>query len=155
MSPPNQTNCQIELFLVTLGEDGHLRFVRKVKPLCGDPDAVARELLAETPAVWLHSTSWRYENGGIVLTYLAWCERTEWDDESNSLLRLEQLSLAYQSRPRHPKPEGVTAFHVVAHGLRHFSWLAQRPSENPCLSILDKRTLAWLRGLDPLPSGQI
>ena len=155
MSAPTLTSCQVELFLVTLGDDSVIHFIRRHAPLHGTPDDAARALLATSKTVWLHSTSWRFENGDVVLTYLAWCEWGDWCNDPDMKCLSDRSSVSHQCQPYNPSPLCVTESHVLTHGLRHFSWLAQRPEENPCVHQLDERTQSWLKSLEAFPAGQI
>lgn len=155
MSAPTLTSCQVELFLVMLGDDSVIHFIRRHAPLYGPPDDAARALLATSKTTWLHSTSWRFEKGDVVLTYLAWCERGDWCNDPEMRRLSDHASVSRQYQPCNPSPLCVTEAHVLTHGLRHFSWLAQHPEDNPCVLQLDARTQSWLKSLEAFPAGQI
>ena len=155
MKQGKETGCLVELFLVAPGENGQMFIARKSGVADGDPDTAARKLLEPVSAHWLHSTSWRYEGNSVVLTYLAFCEDSNWGALSKECMAIGTMGQAGQSLPFQPRPDSITASDVLAHGLRHLGWLVCRAAENPWLSGMSAPTLAWLRSLDPQPAGKI
>src|SRR5216683_5796278 len=76
-----------------------------------------------TPLV-VHSTSWRHEEGRIILTYVAVVEAPE-QLAKDSLLALpvERAELARGGATSAPQSIGVNA--VIEHALRHLAWLVR------------------------------
>jgi hypothetical protein len=88
----------------------------------------------------LHSTSWRWESGYLLLTYLAVVDvegpLTNW--------HVQPLAAASLARGAATSAPPVIAHdQVVAHGLRHLAWLARDDS-----AVQATLTPAWLLALD-------
>jgi hypothetical protein len=141
---------QAVLELIAARVDGdQLRFMvaRRACPSGIDPDDIAAEgmealfpgLAAET--VVLHSTSWRYENGVLALTYLGYSDQLS----SDAL----PLTLA-----REAKPNGDDATSVVAHAIRHLAFLTRTEPEKYA-KPLSAETLAFLGTIQPDVAGRI
>ncbi len=72
----------------------------------------------------VHSTSWRHEEGRVVLTYVAAvAPPRELPAESLVVLPVRRAELARGEAMAAPKSIGVEA--VLEHALRHLSWLAK------------------------------
>lgn len=88
------------------------------------------------PAEIVHSTSWRYDSGRLVLTYLA-------------IMPGEQAVAGFEPEPVHraelargsarEAPTSIDVGQVVEHGLRHLSWLSR---DDPV--IRQELSSAWL-----------
>jgi CRP/FNR family cyclic AMP-dependent transcriptional regulator len=75
---------------------------------------------AGTPAVILHSTSWRYADERLVLTYVAVLPETA----APSGLTCEEVRREDLARGGSDTPPGtIDVGQVVEHGLRHLAWL--------------------------------
>ena len=119
-----------------------------------DPDMSVREFaderLGEPDALRVvHSTSWRYERGRIVLSYLVYSDRLAPPGRSRRA-RLDALP-----SPEEPAREARDRDRAVAsHALRHLAFLvAQAPDEyRPKLSADTRRAL---RGLRPAAAGRV
>jgi hypothetical protein len=84
--------------------------------------AIAEEL--GLLATFLHSTSWRYEEGGIVLTYALLVDPP--DDAALEVVRMVEvdageIAWAEATEP----PDDIDTPSVVAHALRHLAWLVE------------------------------
>jgi hypothetical protein len=90
------------------------------------PHATVLEVLRWYPLepVVVHSTSWRHEEGRVILTYVAVIE-TPRSLPPDSLLKLRvgRASLARGDAMAAPRSIGVDA--VLEHALRHLSWLVK------------------------------
>ncbi|WP_117211052.1 hypothetical protein [Allorhizocola rhizosphaerae] len=104
--------------------DGCLRYRRLVADLREGvhPDDAARALsglTACTPGGVLHSTSWRYEPGAIVLTYAALP-----DPRADLPTALVQTDAVATGAPLAPSPARLDIDAVAAHACRHLAQLA-------------------------------
>jgi hypothetical protein len=72
----------LEIYFWSMRSDEAIYFFRYWKDITAlqcDPDEVLKEMLKkfkvcrEQSQGYAHSTSWRYEAGQILLTYLVWC----------------------------------------------------------------------------------
>lgn len=74
--------------------------------------------------VVVHSTSWRHEEGRVILTYVAVIAPPgELPTDSLVKLRIGRAELARGEAMAAPKSIGVDA--VVEHAMRHLSWLVK------------------------------
>ncbi|GAA4167700.1 hypothetical protein GCM10022251_57320 [Phytohabitans flavus] len=100
--------------------DGELCFRTVARPLGGGqhPDACARSLAG--PGVGLlHSTSWRFAEGGIVLTYVGLPD----PDEAAQVQPVLDLPAVRGADPLTPSPPVVRQVDVAAHACRHLAFL--------------------------------
>jgi hypothetical protein len=119
-----------------------------------DPDTTVREFadarLGEPDALRVvHSTSWRYERGRIVLSYLVYSDRLAPPGRSR---RAHLDALPSPEKPAHDARDRDRA--VASHALRHLAFLvAEDPDEyRPKLSA---NTLSALRPLRPAAAGRV
>jgi hypothetical protein len=103
--------------------DGLLRFraVRERLDPATHPDDLARGLsglTACTPGAALHSTSWRYADAGVVLTYAALPDPRPWDTRPVAL-----DAMVTGAGPLSPSPAAVDLGAVAAHACRHLALL--------------------------------
>jgi hypothetical protein len=159
----------IELFQVTLGESASLRYVRRVAALDGrGPDATVAELLrgsAEAPSFFdgnpaiVHSTSWRYEEGGtVVLTYLAYGEKVKQATfarkDTRTILQKDLPGIGVTD-PDKPRPPSLAHEDVLAHGLRHLALLARRAGGDKFALRLGERSRRFFSYIEPELAGEI
>jgi hypothetical protein len=119
-----------------------------------DPDEVAREFaetrLREPDALRVvHSTSWRYERGCIVLSYLVYSDRLVFRGRSRRA-RLDALpSPEEPARDVHDQGRAV-----ASHALRHLAFLVAQDSKEfeAKLSPVTRRALRRLR---PAAAGRV
>ena len=111
-----------------------------------DPDDTARAATAwrfpDIPLrrVVVHSTSWRYEHGVLLLTYLAYSDELPFDGLPHVL-------------PRGTDAVGTGVASVVAHAIRHLAFLAsQEPQEYD--RALTPETLSHLARFAPDVAGR-
>jgi len=143
----------LELFVVSAdsGSDGVL-YIRRSADLGtarSDPDTVARGLLADRGAPsLLHSTSWRWEKDGtIILTYLAWCDAFRFDGLQPQRLPRERIPEIPATNPEKPRPPEIRELDVIAHGLRHLSFLVQHDRDGRLAAALSPRSLEFFNSL--------
>ncbi|WP_412538538.1 hypothetical protein R8Z50_22110 [Longispora sp. K20-0274] len=111
--------------VVWLGvHDGALTYRASRAALGADepPDIAARALAGDdassAPPALLHSTSWRYEHGLVVLTYAAACDPTPHHGRL-----LSPVPPARSDDLLAPCPPAVTVAQVAAHACRHLAML--------------------------------
>jgi hypothetical protein len=115
----------VEVVLLRLGPDGHLEH-RTVASELASPSDVDDHALAlsgglASDAV-LHSTSWRQEQGRLVLTYAALPD----PNPAAPAQSLVAPSVVAGSTSLRPSPDVLHAHHVAAHAVRHLADLAER-----------------------------
>jgi hypothetical protein len=95
---------------------------------------------ASLEAAIVHSTSWRYQGGRLVLTYLA--VLPEPGSEQRRAPGFEAVPIMRAELARgtaREAPQEVDVAQVVEHGLRHLSWLSR---DDP--TIRDHLSRNWL-----------
>ena len=141
---------QTELELIGARFEGdRLRYllVRRACAAEVDPDETARSATASLfpglplRRVVVHSTSWRYEQGTLLLTYLAYSDGLPFDDLPHVL-------------PRDAKAVGTGVGAVVAHAIGHLSFLV-RQEPDKYTHALSRETLAHLAEVEPDVAGRI
>lgn len=100
---------------------GQLCFRIVSRPLRTDehPDACARSLAGVSEGALLHSSSWRYAGGGIVLTYVALPD----PDPAAQVSPVPDLPPARGADPLAPSPAVVRPVDVAVHACRHLAFL--------------------------------
>ena len=148
----NAPNIKLELFLVSPGEGQTIRYGRKVADLARDtkdPDTVARELLTGVcdPAI-LHSTSWRWEKDGtLILTYLAYSEDAKCRVAEPSTLAWSEVLPPQVTDPKKPRPAEIRTQDVLAHGLRHITFLVRYSQDDRIRKALSPESLKFFRAM--------
>jgi hypothetical protein len=108
------------------------------------PHQVVHGALAQlggTP-VMVHSTSWRYESGHVVLTYVAVLPAPPVPRAGFQSQRVAPQDLAHSTATR--PPGGIEVGAVVNHALRHMAWLLRTDP-----SVAGALREAWSRALAP------
>lgn len=120
---------QIEVLLLSVSRDDQLRWRvvgGDLPPGCR-PDARACELAGlgvDLPtATVVHSTSWRPNANGLILTYAVLPD----PDPAAATVRAvpADATIACSADAAAPTPPTVTVEHVLAHALRHLSLVAR------------------------------
>lgn len=141
---------QTELELIAARFEGdRLRYlvVRRACAVEVDPDEIAKigtaSLFPGMPLrrAVVHSTSWRYEHGTLLLTYLAYSDELPFDDLPHVL-------------PRDARAVGTGVAAVVAHAIGHLSFLV-RHEPDKYGHALSRETLAHLAQVEPDVAGRI
>jgi hypothetical protein len=105
-------------------------------------DAVVRALAGYgVRPVAVHSTSWRFEEGRLVVTYLAVLDVSDPGVEGFTATEVRRRELARGSA--FEPPPAIEIDHVVEHALRHLAWLGR---DDPV--IKDLLHGGWFRALE-------
>ena len=124
MQPPSQlrrVDVEVVLLGLTPGEQLTWQLLRAPLPASA-PDDAALALAGEQAGPVCHSTSWRHDDGTLVLTYAV--VRPAGSTGAGTVL--EQPSVVCSQDARRPAPPVLHAHHVVAHAVRHLADLAER-----------------------------
>lgn len=104
----------------------HAESLRVGLPVSGQPGDVVLGVMSWfplTPRV-AHSTSWRYEEGRVILTYIVVVEPPEiLPPDSLVPIPVARATIARGEAMAPPKAIGVAA--VLEHALRHLAWLVK------------------------------
>jgi hypothetical protein len=140
------------LFLVGQAPDQAIAYGRVSSNLSrdsADPDEVARGLAppACEPAI-LHSTSWRWEKDGtLVLTYLAYSEDPKCATSEPSRLAWADLLPPQSTDPQKPRPAEIRSEDVVAHGVRHLTFLVRYSADRRIAEALSPQSLRFFQSM--------
>jgi hypothetical protein len=152
----------LELFAVSLAPDGDsIVYTRRVAGLSQsppvDPDTAASELASPVGRrAMLHSTSWRWEpDGTIVLTYLAYFEPNNFSAGTVTLLARKELAPVPTTNPNRPRPKVIREADVLAHGMRHLSFLVRNDRSGRLAAVLSPRSLEFFSTVADQLAGQL
>lgn len=148
----SQSKVTLELFLVSPAADktvAYGRFLADLSRDSADPDTVARSLVSPKcePAI-LHSTSWRWEkNGTLVLTYLAFSEDPKCGAAEPSHLSWSELVPPQSTDPKKPRPAEIREQDVLAHGIRHITFLVRYSADRRIAEVLSPQSLQFFQSM--------
>jgi hypothetical protein len=127
-----------------------------------DPDSIMRVELARLGLVnghsarYAHSTSWRYEDGRTLLTYLVWVDPGVLQGLRTSRLSLVAAGAPRSSGPLAPRPDKLCNNDVLMHALRHLRYLIIEKKEAWIAETVGGRaTCDLLFRLEPALAGRI
>lgn len=156
----------LELFICANTPQGGLRYHRLCRDITvvpTDPDDILSEMLdrlgiyAKSYGVVAHSTSWRYETGKTLLTYLVWINPSVLDELPTRQLSSEALtSNAIAAGPLSPRPREIDEVQVLAHGLGHLRYLFSEKREPfVCEAIAACGAVEMIHRIPPMLSGRL
>ena len=128
-----------------------------------DPDALIQSLIqhklhtsaGEVSREFLvHSTSWRYSRGKIILTYIAYSDELEFGRGTIKELTLKQLREINISRGS-PRSSAGKERQVVAHAMRHIAFLIKTDYADQFKTAFTPRTRKVFRSLWVKLAGQL
>lgn len=103
-----------------------------------------------------HSTSWRFQDGRILLTYIVPLALHALADIPVSIVNLEKVICPESASAMSPHPTFIAYEHVLLHGLRHLNFLVYHHNNSMLASaMLRNGTLDLLRQLKPTVAGQL
>lgn len=103
----------------------------------------------------IHSTSWRFERGGIVLTYIVYSESFGFMNKPMKTLKLSDLEIAVGESIKKPRPAIIEEINVISHAIRHLSFLVQHDSEEKYAKAIDKESTALLKQVYTSLAGRV
>jgi hypothetical protein len=146
----------LEMFPVGLRDDKlfwlrsvHAPSLRVGFSRSAEPSQVVLEVVAWYPLVArvVHSTSWRYEEGRIVLTYIVVVDPPQaLPPGSLELVPVERSDLARGASMA--PPESITVEAVLEHAVRHLAWLSR---DDPAIATALADWSGVLEGYRPEP----
>jgi len=145
-----QPKVILELFLASPSSDQTIAYGVKTADLSrnsSDPDTFARGLMPRdcSPSI-LHSTSWRWEkNGTLILTYLAFSEDSKCRSAEPSRLAWGELLPPQTTDPKKPRPAVIRQEDVLAHGIRHITFLIRYSQDRRIAEALSPKSLKFFR----------
>lgn len=145
-----QPKVRLELFLANPSEAQTVAYGIKTADLSRDsfdPDTVARSLMPSGcgPAI-LHSTSWRWEKDGtLILTYLAFSEDSKCRSSEPSRLAWSELLPPQTTDPKKPRPAVIRQQDVLAHGIRHITFLVRYSQDRRIAEALSPQSIQFFQ----------
>jgi len=112
-----------------------------------DPMTVVAEVIGRVlgPPALLHSTSWRRDKGGVMLTFLAVADPPQIASFESAAIGRADLARGEATAA----PVAVASDQVLEHALRHLAWLAK--DDSVVASTLDEAWKHHLDGYTPEP----
>lgn len=154
----------LEMFLWALEKTETVRFFHLQTDITEsqeDPDAVMKDQMAQVETIngrgarYAHSTSWRYEEGCTLLTYLVWVDGYLLGNLPSRQLFIPSVACPTSRGPLSPRPEAICEAQVLVHGLRHLRYLAVDQKDVVAAKLLKcRRTCRFLHSLEPALSGR-
>jgi hypothetical protein len=124
----------LEVFVCAAESDEKVRYCRLQTEMtyrhC-DPDDIVCEALSDIglqpdqSGCCAHSTSWRYDSGQTLLTYLVWVPLRDMSALDTRVLELSRVTYPAAEGPLKPRPRDIREEHVLVHGLRHLRFLVE------------------------------
>jgi hypothetical protein len=155
----------LEMFLWALEKAKTVRFFHLQTDITEsqkDPDAVMKAQLEQIGLIngedarYAHSTSWRYEKGRTLLTYLVWVDGHKLEKLPSKRLFIPSVACPVSRGPLSPRPESICEAQVLVHGLRHLRYLALDQEDGVAAKLLEcRQTCALLHSLEPALSGRL
>jgi hypothetical protein len=155
----------LELFLCAQQDKDAVCFHHCQTDITGshaDPDTIMRTELAQLGLVnghsarYAHSTSWRYEDGRTLLTYLVWVDHGVLQGLQTSRLPLVPADGPRSSGPLAPRPQTLYKKDVLMHALRHLRYLiVERKDAKVAETVGGRATCELLCCLEPALAGRI
>jgi hypothetical protein len=147
-----QPKVVLELFLASPSNDQTIAYGVKTADLSrdsSDPDTVARGLMPSGCSLAiLHSTSWRWEkNGALILTYLAFSEDSKCGSAEPSRLSWSELLPPQTTDPKKPRPAIIRQEDVLAHGIRHITFLIRYSQDRRIAAGLSLESLRFFQSM--------
>jgi len=143
-----QPRVVLELFLASPSDNQTVAYGVHTADLSRDsldPDTVARGLMPGdcSPAV-LHSTSWRWEKDGtLMLTYLAFSEDAKCKNSEPSRLAWNEILPPQSTDPKKPRPPVIRQQDVLAHAIRHITFLVRYSPDRRIAAALSPESLRF------------
>jgi len=147
-----QPKVVLELFLASPSADQKVAYGVRTADLSrdsSDPDTAARSLFPSgcNPSI-LHSTSWRWEkNGPLVLTYLAFSEDDRCRNAERYSLAWSELLPPQTTDPQKPRPAVIRQQDVLAHGIRHITFLVRYSQDRRIAAALSPGSLQFFQSM--------
>ncbi|HXK61512.1 MAG TPA: hypothetical protein PLP42_16620 [Acidobacteriota bacterium] len=147
-----QPKVVLELFLVSPSLDRTIAYGIKTADLSrdsSDPDTVARGLVpGDCSLAILHSTSWRWEKDGtLILTYLAFSEASNCKSSEPYRLAWSELLPPQSTDPTKPRPAVIRQQDVLAHGIRHITFLVRYSQDRRITEALSPESLGFFQSM--------
>ena len=155
----------LELFLWAKENEDIVRYHHAQKDITQsshDPDTLVIAYLdglgmsGGAGARFAHSTSWRYDGGRTLLSYLVWVDVPALAALPTRCLTISTVKSPSSCSPLAPRPESLDEEQVLIHGLRHLRYLVfDRQDATAVGTFTDPETCRMIQALAPAAAGRI
>ena len=129
----------LEMFFVKIegGEIRYKRYLEDITKHSSDPDEIVVGVIGkefgesftrrkEALKCVTHSTSWRYNDGAVMLTYLVLSDELDFGEKEVRKIEVGKLDFnCCANPPRSAEHDDIVEEAVIAHGIRHLGFLIQ------------------------------
>lgn len=159
-------NIKLEIFFTKLLED-KIVYHKHIVNITGaqeNPDDVILKLVGdetnETPNMIgnkfvIHSTSWRYENNEIVLTYIVYSDSVDFSNHPTKELLTKDFIIAKSNDSKRPSPSIIKEENVLSHAIRHLGFLIKTDEREKYVSAISSENIQMLEKAYPALAGKI
>lgn len=159
-------NIKLEIFFTKLHED-KIVYHRHTLDITGaqeNPDNIILKLVSdetkETPNMIddefvIHSTSWRYENGGITITYLVYSDSVDFSNHPTKELLTKDFIIAKSENSKKPRPKEINEENVLSHAIRHLGFLIKTDEREKYVGAISSENIKMLEKAYPALAGEI
>ena len=159
-------NIKLEIFFTKLHED-KIVYHRHTLDITGaqeNPDNIILKLVSdetnETPNMIndkfvIHSTSWRFENDGIILTYLVYSDTVDFSNHQTKELLAKDFIIAKSENSKKPRPKEISEENVLSHAIRHLGFLIKTDEREKYVSAISAENIKMLEKAYPTLAGEI
>jgi hypothetical protein len=154
----------LEIFVCACEKAGIIRYANfnyDITDRKCDPDIILSEELTRIgirpneTCHYAHSTSWRYETGKTVLTYLVWSTLDQLALFHTHILAPDISGLPCAADRLKPRPAEINEASVLSHGLRHLRFLIDRKDAVIFDTNFKDDIAATVGQLEPAVAGRI
>lgn len=158
-------NTNIEVFLIACSNTLEMLYYRVEIPCVTEsynPDELVVRKLTDMGidshgcSAISHSTSWRCQNGRILLTYIVTLPSSILTSLPTTTLNTAEVICPESAAAMKPHPAEIEDKHVLVHGLRHLSFLVFHQNDRQLATAMRVHgTIAFLNRLQPTVAGQL
>jgi hypothetical protein len=154
----------LEIFVCACESAGKIRYATfefDITDRRDDPDLILSEeltqigLQADDARCYAHSTSWRYEPGKTVITYLVWSTLQQLSLFQTRVIDPSRVKLPCAAGRMKPRPIVISEESVLSHGLRHFRFLLDQQDTATFDTSFSEEIVATIGQLEPAVAGRI
>lgn len=117
-------------------------------------DEIGSEANAEKENFVIHSTSWRYKNNSIILTYIVYSEMFTFPLGAVSTLHVNELRVTGHASKGQRVAE-IDEVGVVSHAIRHLGFLVRNDSDGKYATAVDAESTEQLKSVYATLAGRI
>jgi hypothetical protein len=154
----------LEIFVCACEKAGKIRYVTFQHDITDrgcDPNIILSEelgkigLYPENTCQYAHSTSWRYDSGRTVITYLVWSKLRHLSLFETRVLAPAGNESTCSGDCLKPRSNEINEVSVLSHGLRHFRFLIDQKGPAVFGNGFTEELLSAIGSLEPAMAGRI